>query len=223
LIFSWRSRFIKTPLVPKPKGEWPIADKSKYAQQNRGTCLPLSTDMDVWSRLCQLYAGTEEARHSLIHRSFEVSASGDMTQIRDRHQKPMPDVTVTEQEAFCRAAQRAASACLTSQFSNRDRLDLVWWLDKLTAHHGLVTLGGSPARPVELIRIDATQIPSGWTVDLAYAFSEAQHTFFGRPYFDVEISFPGSGIPPLTGRLEDAPHEPVVPIDPSSPPLWVLP
>lgn len=206
----------------KRKKRWSFEAKSHHAQQYHGKCLPLSSKTDIWHRLCNLYVGTVEVRHSIVHRRFILSTSGDMIQFRDEKGKSLPDVTTIEQEAFCRTVQRAVSACVTSQFNNRDRLDLAWWLDQLIVHHKLGALGGSPAQPVERIQIEATMTPSGYIADLAHASCEAQRIFPGRPYFNVEIHFPGNWPPPLTGRLEEAPKQSAVPIDPNSPPSWAL-
>jgi len=210
-------------LAPTRPGKWTIAEKEAHAVSNLGSCPPISSDRDIWTRICALYANTVEARHCLVHRRFVLSSLGDMTQIQAPSGALQPDLTAMEQEAFCRTAQSIAAACLASRFTNRERIDLIWWLDQLTRHHRAAPLGGgSPARPVEVVKVDAIHTPSGWTVDLARAHTEVQRVFPGRPYFDVEIYFPGSGFPPLTGRLEEAPLDLAFVIDPASPPSWAV-
>jgi hypothetical protein len=210
-------------LSPKQPGKWTIAEKQTLVRQRRGQCNPLSHDADIWQRLCGVYDRTVEARHSLVHRRFSMSANGDMTDIKDGQGNLMPALTVAEQEAFCRTALRVAAAALRSAFSNRDRLDLAWWLDQLATHHGFAALGGTPGGPPPIVRVDAALTPSGWIVDIDGAAARVSTVFAGRPFYDIEIHFPGSGLAPLTGRLEEAPRGSCVAIDPSVPPAWIDP
>jgi hypothetical protein len=147
-----------------------------------------------------------------------------MTKMTDRDGNPIPDLTAIEQTTFSRLVQRAAIVLQTDRFMPRDRLDIVASLDLLMAHHGLHLLGGgAPARRPELVQVDAVHGLSGWTVDVAMAKAAAQKVFPGRPYFNIEIHFPGTGFPPLVGRLEEAPEEAALLIDPSNPPSWIEP
>jgi hypothetical protein len=203
-----------------PQAHWTI--QAKQAQASSAAVVPLSNDQAVWSRVAALYANTVEARHCLIHRRFVFSAVGDMTQLVDRQGAPMPDVTAEEQNAFCRVAQRASIVLQLGRFSPRDRLDIVASLDKIVAQHGLGALGGgASARLPELVQVNAQSSIVGWTVDIAGTLDNAEKVFPGRAYFDIEISFPGKGLPPLVGRLEDAPRGSAIPIDPGNPPAWV--
>jgi hypothetical protein len=210
-------------LSPKQPGKWTIIEKQTLVRQRRGQCNPLSRDADIWQRLCAIYDATVEGRHSLVHRRFSVSANGDMTNFTDGKGKLMPPLTVTEQDAFCRTVQRVAAAALRSSFSNRDRQDLVWWIDHLATHHGFPALGGAAGGPVPIVQVDATMTATGWIVDIDGAAAEVCTNFAGRPFYDIEINFPGSGLAPLTGRLEEAPRGSSVPINPSVPPAWVDP
>jgi hypothetical protein len=134
----------------------------------------------------------------------------------------MPDLTVEEQNAFCRFAQRSAVILQAGRLTQRNRLDIVASLDKLVAHHSLGALGiGAHARLPELVQVNAQQGTMGWVVDITTAQDSAANVFPGRAYFDIEITFPGTGIPPLKGRLEDAPRGSAVPIDPANPPAWI--
>jgi hypothetical protein len=154
--------FHQCGLAPKKTAKWDIAEKRAHATSNLGSCPPISSNPDIWMRLCALYANTVEARHCLVHRRFVLSSSGDMTQIRTLSGVLQPDLTATEQEAFCRTARSVAAACLTSRFTNRERLDLIWWLDQQTRHHRAAELGGgSPGRPVEVVKVNAIHTPTG--------------------------------------------------------------
>lgn len=215
--------FHQEGLHPKQPGKWTFKEKSILAMVGHGRCPPLSDDKGFWIRLCKLYGELLDVRHSIVHKRFVLSGSGDITAIRAENGTARPNLTAEEQEAFCRTAQRALDACLTSRFATRERADMAWWLDKLAAHHGMAALGGLALRPIEKLQVDAALTPSGgWTVDLAYAASAAASRLPGRSYFDVEIHFPGAGLRPVTGRLEEAPKQDAVPIDPTSPPPWVI-
>jgi hypothetical protein len=199
--------------------DWKIEEKQRDAAT--GQVPPMSTDPDAWPRLCAVYRGTVQARHCLIHRRF-VLAGGAMTELRDKHGNLHPDVSASEQDALCRLAQRARVVVEIGSLSARDRLDMVSSLDTLAAHHGLPIIGGgSPSKLPERIVLDAVLNGRVWRIDAPSALAEANRAFPGRQYFDVEINFPGSGFPPLIGRLEDAPKLRDVEIDPSNPPPWI--
>jgi len=214
--------FHQANLAPQKSGRWTIAQKHAHAQANLGTLTPFSSDSGVWSRLCALYANTVEARHCLIHRSFQLNSAGDMTNLRAQNGTAQPDVTSSEQQAFCQVSLGAAHAFLSSQFNPRDRSDLIWWIDQLTNHHRLGVLGGgSVAQPATIVRVNAELAAQGWTVDLAQA--RAGGSIQNAPYFDIEIHFPGTGLPPVTGHLEEAPSDAKVVIDPTTLPQWLHP
>ena len=66
-----------------------IAGKIRHARGAAGDCVPLSNDTALWIALTAAYAGTEEVRHSLVHRLAEVDqATGELTG-RDRKSLPM--------------------------------------------------------------------------------------------------------------------------------------
>ena len=210
-------------LRPKMAGRWTIAEKKAHALDNRGVLAGLSTDTDIWARVCALYANTVEARHCLTHRSFMMSPSGDMTNLHDQKGAAVPDVTSGEQQAFCRVSQRAARVVLSSRFSSRDCSNLIWWMDQLANHHRLGVLGGGTlGQPTPIVLVNAELTAAGWTVDLARA-RDGSGMIRGKPYFDIEIYFPGTGLPPVTGYLEDAPSVDKVVIDPAALPQWLHP
>lgn len=207
-------------LVPRAR-RWSFQEKQQHAQRGRGQCLPLSGDTAIWERLGALYANTLEARHSLVHRRFSLAPSGDMTDIRDMSGNLASNITVAEQTAFCRTVQGAAASTLHQSFGNRDRADLAWWLDHLIMHHKFPPLGGAPHTPAPIARVIAVRVGSSWVVDIDRADEQVRANFKGRPFYDIEIYFPGTGFPPLAGHLENAPRGSSVPVDPSAPPNWI--
>lgn len=145
---------------------WPIASKQQEAKNGRGDCPPLSSELDIWRRLANSYAATVEARHCLIHRDFQFSTDGDMTSIVDRNGATQPNVTLLEQEAFCRLSRLTADAVISGQLTARNKAAIVWYLDRLTNHHGMPVLGtGTRPRPVEVVRVNAVQTDATWHVD----------------------------------------------------------
>lgn len=202
------------------KGSMRIKEKQAQARAGGGRYPPLSDDAEVWKRITLLYAETVEARHSLVHRKFNVDSSGSMG-IANRTGEPMPSLTAAEQEALCRVAQMVLGIGISQRWNARERAYLSWSLDKLARHHGQPPLGGSAARPVEIVRIDARRSGEDWVADLANARAHAARAFAHSKFVDIEIHFPNSGLPPITGRLEEAPGGSAVTIDPSNPPEWV--
>ena len=209
--------------IPTPRAKWTIA--AKKADAHTVAVAPLGGDHQIWSRIAAVYANTVEHRHCLIHRSFVFSAVGDMTHMHDLAQNPIADLTLVEQDAFCRLAQRSAMIVATQRYTQRERLDLVASLDALNNHHQMNLIGGgAKASQPLLIRIDATRAGiSSWTIDIVQAMQKAAEVFPGRPYFDIEINFPDAGIPPLIGRLEDAPRDVVLELDLQHLPSWIEP
>lgn len=207
-------------LRPQDGRTWTISEKQRYASQHRGQISPWSSHPALWERVCGVYASTVDARHALVHRRFLLSPAGDMTGIRDRSAVCKPDVTTREQEAFLRVAQRIAAATLASALSNRERSAIAWLLDQLGAHHGQPPLGGAEARAVDTVCINATQTSSGWVVDVNHAAAEVRRVFANRPFYDIEVHFPGTGLPPIPGPLEEVPPGSAVPINPHAPPSW---
>lgn len=206
----------------KPK-KMTIAYKQNQAQGSR--LLPLSADLDVWNRLAAVYVNTVEARHCLVHRCFVFDHLSNITHLRDeKKQAPLPDITVAEQQAFCRLAQCAAASVLRRHFTSRDRLVTIDALDALSPQHGLGNLGGGAhTRVPETIYVNAVPTRGCWGVNTRKALEEAHRAYAGQRYFDVEIHFPSSGLPPLRGRLEEAPSQEELLIDPVNPPCWTDP
>lgn len=199
---------------------WQIEEKETKAREAAGDYHPLSGDAAIWKRITMTYAATVQARHCLVHRAFAVTPQGDLTGLKDKNRLLVPDVTAGEQEAFCRLAQVVLWAGGRSGLEARDAENLRWLLDQLTAHHRMPALGGTKKSPVEVVAVNASQSGGIWAVDLRYVKEQVSKIMPTGTYVDIEIHFPGVGIPPLTGRLEDAPDERHCFLDPKAPPAW---
>lgn len=206
---------------PQTPGRWQIAEKQRLARRNcGGRQPPWMTHPDLWERICALYDATAEARHCLVHRRVSFSPAGDMIDIRDQTGARKPDVTAADQLYFAKTAQRVVASTLSGVLRNRERSPLAWLLDQLGAHHGKSVLGGHDAHPVEVVRTNATRTASGWVVNVEHAATEIRRVFANRPFYDIEIHFPESGLPPLAAALEDVPSGTEVSVDPRHPPVW---
>lgn len=203
--------------------EWRINEKQSRARD--AALLPLSGDPTIWSRVAATYASTVEHRHSLVHRSFVLTATGEMSQMHDRSGNAVRDLSVGEQDAFCRVAQRVSMIMIAQHYSLRERLDLVASLDALANHHGQSVIGGGAPESLPLVmRVDASHITGTcWVVDTDAAATVAASVFPGRAYYDIEINFPGAGIAPLVGRLEEAPRDSRLQLDLANLPMWIDP
>jgi len=204
--------------LPMRGAMWSIATKQQHARARAGTCPPLSTDADLWPRLCSVYAETVELRHCIIHRSFTVGANQDLTALVDRQGAPVRDMTVDEQVSLCAVAQRASDAVIAATLHARVRDDLLWHLDRLALHHGLPRSGARPRAGTMLVIANALPRAGGWGVDID-ALRAAAAAAPGR-YYEVELHFPGAGVAPLRGDLDAAPSG-EQPLDPAVPPAWL--
>jgi len=214
--------FNRGGLQPKQTGRWTIAEKQKHARAALGSGVAICTDGPVWGRLTNLYVNTAEARHCLIHRSFKVDPAGAMLDMRDNQGNPCPDITAAEQAALCRLAQSVAEVVLANRYGNRERSDVAWWCDQLVGHHQMSLLGGAERRAVGLVIVNAVRTTGGWEVDTASSYQRASESLTGCRYFNVEIHFPGTGLPPMLGRLEEASRGTRIGLDPANPPSWVV-
>jgi hypothetical protein len=194
--------------------------EARHALAHVTGSVPICRDSDIWLRITGTYAAMVEARHSLVHRSFVLTPAGEMTSIYDRCGVQYPNVTVSEQEALCRLAESAASTVLSSRYDSRDRLDLAWSLDLLGNHHNMPALGGAQKRKPEIVIVNASAAGSAWQLNTVVALQKASEVFPGRSYYDIEIHLPQSGLPQVSGRLEEAPQGEHVPLDPSNLPAW---
>jgi hypothetical protein len=199
-------------------GRWSIGHKKTLAQAAVGQ--PGAIMTLLWQALTLAYANTVEVRHSLVHRTVFANAAGDLVG-RDDQGNPVRPVSSAEQEAFGRAALRAAKFVLVPVPDERLLADLTRQLAQLAGIHGVTlpavklydalpeitaVIGADPAAPGRfLLDVPALRAASPWR-DSGYADLVVQPD--DRPGEE------------LRGRLEHA-SDTVVSIDPTAPPGWL--
>jgi hypothetical protein len=200
-------------------GGWlKIATKVNWARQGHGVVAPLTADRALWRTLSSTYAATTQARHSLAHRRAEVDrATGSLTG-RDDSGQPLVPITAEQQEAFCRAVQRAASAAISGQISRRERSDLTWQLDQLQAHHQQPALGGVQFQTPALLLARATLSSGQLVIDIPALIQAARSSWWDRKQIDATFSLPDGRH--FLAEVETAPAR-VVTVDPDNPPYWL--
>jgi hypothetical protein len=200
-------------------GGWlAIAKKERLARQGHGVLAPLTADRTLWRTLTSTYAATTHARHSLVHRRAEVDrVIGSLTG-RDHSGQPLVPITAEQQEAFCRAVQRAAMAALAGQISRRERADLAWQLDQLRAHHKQAALSGVQFQPPALLLAPVTLSSGQLVINIPALLQAAQASWPDRKQIDATFSFPDGRH--FLAEVETAPAS-VVTVDPNSPPHWL--
>jgi hypothetical protein len=194
-----------------------INQKVRAARTAAGTCPPLSTDPDLWAAFTSAYAATAEIRHSLVHRLAEVDqATGQLTGRDDRGQ-PLSPASAADQEAFCRAAQRAAQAVLASTFSPRERSDLAWNLDQIVGIHGREPIGGHEMHSAPLA-VAPTRMNGGAIREIPLEFGkDGGRVDQDRTAYDASFRLPDGRH--LLVELEQAPPAEVA-VDPATLPAW---
>jgi hypothetical protein len=208
--------FAMAGLTPRRGGHrWLIDEKSQLASAHSGILPGFSASSDLWQAIGSLYAGTQEIRHALVHRRVHVDPSTlDLIGFDTQDCKLLP-LSYDEQMAFCRLSQRLAETIIEGTLSQRVEADLRGQLAVLQRHHGVVGLGSPAARPpVQMI----DSLPPTQDVDVPYILGEAQRTFPGAQYVDIELYLADGGV--LAGELESAPQA-VVKIDLSALPNWL--
>lgn len=153
-----------------------------------------------------VYAGTEQIRHSLVHRLAEVDqATGELTG-RHRNGQPLVPITAEHQEAFCRAVQRATLATLAQAISPRERSDLAWNLDQLVNLRGQPPLGGQQMAPVPLAIAPTRMSGTTVLVNAPALLDELRRNFADRAAYDASFKLPDGRH--LLVELEQAPTTP---------------
>ena len=199
-------------------GRLTIAKKEHLARQGHGVLVPLTVDRVLWRTLTSTYAATTQARHSLVHRLAEVDqATGALTG-RDESGQPLIPITADQQEAFCRAVQRAAMAVLAGQISRRERSDLAWQLDQLLAHHQQPALGGVQFQSPALLLAPATLSGGQLVIDILALMQAARSSWPDREQIDATFPLPDGRH--FLAEVETAPAC-MVTVDPDNPPEWL--
>jgi hypothetical protein len=200
-------------------GGWlTIAKKENLARQGHGVLSPLTADRTLWRTLTSTYAATTRARHSLVHRIAEVDRATGILTGRDESGQPLAPITAEQQEAFCRAVQRAATAALVGQISRRERSDLAWQLDQLQGHHQQPALGGVQFQPPALLLAPATLFSGQLVIDIPALIRAARSSWPDRKQIDATFSLPDGRH--FLAEVETAPAR-VVTVDPDNPPDWL--
>jgi hypothetical protein len=198
-------------------GRLSITRKVREARTAAGVCPPLSTDRVLWAALTSAYAGTAEIRNSLVHRTAEVDKVTGRLTGRDDQGGPLSPVSADAQEAFCRAAQRAAQAVIARESSPRERSDLAWNLDQIVGIHGQQPIGGKRMHTAPLAIAPVQMSGAAVVVNPPALLAELRRNFPGRTAYDASFRLPDGQH--LLVELEHAPQAEVA-VDPAAPPAW---
>jgi hypothetical protein len=166
------------------------------------------------------YAATEELRHCLLHRAVFTDTSGALIW-HDKQGAPGRPVTREEQDAFVRAALRAAQLVIPPSPDERIEDDLMHQLGLLAGVHG-VALGQVPqhlrlARITAIIGADPAT-PGSYKLDVPAL--KSQSPWPDAAWADLFVQLNDRPGQELRGRLEHAPDA-VVATDPAAPPSWL--
>lgn len=184
-------------------GRWHIAEKIRHAQALHGQAKPLSSSPDVWKRLTAVYIATEQVRHSLVHRSAKTDANNNLVGV-DEAGAPLRPLTVTEQEAMLRVAQRVADTMQTGVMSPREETALMAEFDTMAAVTGLPTAGAVVVRhPPVLIDVPVLH---GQEINLAAVKARLRGTFPAVGEIDMRFQL---GDDTWTAYLEEVPDDTV--------------
>jgi quercetin dioxygenase-like cupin family protein len=198
-------------------GRLTITAKRNLAGQSHGNLPPLTQDNALWRTLTGVYAGTTEVRNSLVHRFAKVDqATGALTG-HDRQGQALIPITAEQQEAFCRAVQRAATAALTGRISPRERSDLAWQLDQLQAYHQQPVLGGVQSQPPVLLIVPPNLSGGQLVIDIPDLLQAARSSWPDQ-HIDARFSLPDGRH--FIAEVENAPAS-VITVDLNNPPNWL--
>lgn len=208
-------------IQPRRGSEYTIQEKTQKA--GLAALPPLSADPDVWTRVVALYSATSEVRHSLVHRQFTFSPTGDMTGMHDRNGAPIANMTLREQVAFAQAITLVMQALFDVNQDARIRARLVYELDQLAALHQKGALGVGVATAADQnVKVSATLRNGLWVVDIDRARAMVRENWPHAKLVNLHMTAIGSETAtPLVGRLDEAPSGAEVEFDPIDPPSWV--
>jgi hypothetical protein len=176
--------FALAGLTPQNGRRWRIDEKAQRAAAHSGNLPGFASKMDVWQALGLLYNGTIEVRHALIHRRVRADPSTRDLTAFDPNGNPLPPLSYNEQMAFCRFAQRIGQAIIEGALRPRVEADLQKQLADLQRHHGVAVRSTATTRPPVRVIDD---LPANGQLDIPHILGEAQTTFPGAQYVDLEL------------------------------------
>ena len=171
-----------------PTRRFTIKEKVECAAEGRISFSPLNEHPEIMERVLAVYVNDVQYRHALIHRRASASENGDFTGHNDCG-KPLPRLTILEQEAFCRAALCVASAVADGVLPTRNLHRLASEIDALqhltlkpklnfpplNKQTPVVTVHVSSAHPVDFSAIKSkvySTFPTASHVDLILAVED---------------------------------------------------
>jgi hypothetical protein len=202
--------------TPDQGRRWSIGAKVTRARKAVGRPTPF--DSTTWSALMLSYAGTAELRHSLTHRTVHADDAGSLIGVKNGRQ--LRPLSAAEQEAFGRAALRAAQLVTVATPDERLRADLQGHLAGLAGIHRVtlpqVAALGSVA---ELTVIVDPNVEWG-LYEIDFAAVRQRIPFQPGSHADLIIVLRDRPEAVFRGRLEDAPDGGLA-LDPDRPPAWL--
>jgi hypothetical protein len=186
---------------PKNARRWTIAEKVAKARQGLGRAEPLTNDQTVWRALLHVYAETEQVRHSLVHRRVTKRQDGALVGTNAQG-SPLPGLTLAEQEACCSVVQRAVDAVIRGSISPRERSDLAWNLDRLSAVHRQALIGGRQVTAVRRFAVNVSAELGRFEIDGTHLKQRLAQTTTGQW---IEVHFQAGAEGSLLADLDDIP------------------
>lgn len=181
---------------------------------------PGHLDLAAWDALMGTYVATVQLRHSLVHRRVFTDASNALVGL-DENNAPLRPLAPSEQEAFARAALRAAQIAVSGTPDPRVNADLLRQLHQLQPLHGV------PVPPVtmqeSLIEVEICVDPDpAVTGRYVLDVPKLKASLHRRKIEHADLVVLARDRPgqDLRGRLENAPDL-VESIDFGNPPGWL--
>jgi hypothetical protein len=207
-----------TGITPAGSRGWKIEEKVKHARN--GIRRPPCFDQVHWTALLRTYVGTEQLRHSLVHRTVHIDPSNALVGV-DANGSQLRPFACIEQEALVRASLRAALLILSPVPDARMRNDLLRHLCNLIGVHGVSLPKPMPpgSIPEITVLIDSDpDAPDHFVVDVPALKAKLASKEIREA--DLVVVPRGRQEQELHGRWEDAPDE-IVQIDAKHPPPWL--
>jgi hypothetical protein len=175
-------------LDPRDGRRWSMTEKVKHARTGNGTLPPLTSNSELWERLCALYAAFAEVRHSLVHRRIKVDPAGALI-AADSEDDPLRPVSVDEQEHLAILVVELADAVLAGELQGRAFARAAWHLNGLGNYHELPPLpDGAAPTAVPLVIADLVDAGDNrWHLDRDALFAAAHNVFQQTSLFDAEL------------------------------------